>query len=168
MRKRVAVCFILLGFILITVFPQSGTVTTPKTGQSAPGSRFVDNGNGTIADKLTGLMWERAPSTTPMTWAEANLYADNLTLGGYADWRLPYRVEMRSLVQEAQSDYSSWLDSQGFMNIQPADYWSGTWFSYIGTDYGWVVNIRYGGTRSLDQHNSCYVWVVRGEPWRGE
>ncbi len=64
---------------------------------------FVDNGDGTITDHATGLMWQQADSVTGMTWEEALACAENLELGGYRDWRLPNAKELQSIVDYSRS-----------------------------------------------------------------
>lgn len=52
---------------------------------------YTDNGDGTISDNVTGLMWQQDPGDK-VTWEEAvnNLEAFNeAALGGYSDWRIP-------------------------------------------------------------------------------
>jgi Protein of unknown function (DUF1566) len=58
---------------------------------------YRDHGDGTITDRVTGLMWAKAP-TEPITWAEATAAAKRSHLGGYADWRLPSIKELYSLI----------------------------------------------------------------------
>jgi hypothetical protein len=62
---------------------------------------YIDNGDGTVTDNVTGLMWEQAP-TGDYSWEEAQEYCENLELGGYDDWRLPTLKELFSI-----SDFSS-------------------------------------------------------------
>lgn len=61
---------------------------------------YQNNGDGTITDKDTGLMWTQLPAA-PMNWNAALSYAENLSLGGYSDWRLPNIKELQTL-----TDYS--------------------------------------------------------------
>ncbi|MGA3086546.1 MAG: DUF1566 domain-containing protein [Thermodesulfobacteriota bacterium] len=58
--------------------------------------RFTSNKDGVITDNKTGLQWAPDPDQT-MTWDEAIQYAQNLRLGGFSDWRLPTRAELREL-----------------------------------------------------------------------
>ena len=60
-------------------------------------SHFTDIGNGTIKDNYTGLVWQKIQSSNAMTWDEALAYAENLTLAGKSDWRLPNIKELQSL-----------------------------------------------------------------------
>ena len=57
---------------------------------------FKDNGNGTVTDNNTGLIWQKTDGGE-MTFEKAVSYADTLTLGGYTDWRLPTGQELFSL-----------------------------------------------------------------------
>ncbi len=59
---------------------------------------YVDNGDGTVTDRATGLMWQKADSGTTMNWEEALSYAENLKYAGYDDWRLPNAKELHSIV----------------------------------------------------------------------
>ncbi len=61
-------------------------------------NNFVDNGDGTITDKATGLMWQQSDDGISRDWENALLYAESLTLVGYSDWRLPNAKELQSLV----------------------------------------------------------------------
>ena len=58
----------------------------------------VDNGDGTITDLATGLMWQKGDSGDTLNWVEALDYAENLSLAGYDDWRLPNAKELQSIV----------------------------------------------------------------------
>jgi len=61
-------------------------------------SGFTDNGNGTVAHALTGLIWQRDVDKWPdMTWVEANVYCRDLSLAGHDDWRLPTVAEGNSI-----------------------------------------------------------------------
>ncbi len=68
---------------------------------------FVDNGDGTITDNATALMWTQADSGEGMDWEAALAYAESFTYAGYEDWRLPNVKELQSIV-----DYSYAPDAQ--------------------------------------------------------
>ena len=77
------------------------------TGCSSEG-RFVDNGDGTVTDNCTGLMWQQdtadvngdgqSDNSDRLNWCNALNYCDNLTLAGHDDWRLPDVRELHSIV----------------------------------------------------------------------
>ena len=58
---------------------------------------YTDNGDGTVTDDNTGLMWQQTPPTDKMTYDETLEYIENLKIGGYTDWRLPTIKESFSL-----------------------------------------------------------------------
>jgi len=134
-------------------------------GVAWPAPRFVvGTGVGTtdqcVTDNLTGLMWVRAPSTTPDTWVNALTSANNLTLCGFSDWRLPNVNELESLVNSEVSSSAVFLNTLGFSNVQASFYWSSS--SYAGsTDIAWIVNMSDGSVFANDKSFSNYVWPVR-------
>ena len=66
----------------------------PNYGQN----NFVDNGDGTITDRATGLMWQKADDGIARDWENSISYAENLTLANFTDWRLPNAKELQSIV----------------------------------------------------------------------
>ncbi|MEM6911408.1 MAG: DUF1566 domain-containing protein [Verrucomicrobiota bacterium] len=73
----------------------------PLSGQDAayavsPPS-YQDNGDGTVTDRRTGLIWQQVPPLAFYSWSEAQSYAENLVLAGESDWRLPTIKELFSL-----------------------------------------------------------------------
>lgn len=73
---------------------------------------YTDNGNGTIIDNVTDLVWSQDISAASMTWEEAGDYCENLELGGYDDWRLPTVKELWSL--RNFSEGWPWIDTDFF------------------------------------------------------
>ncbi|MFN9210955.1 MAG: DUF1566 domain-containing protein, partial [Betaproteobacteria bacterium] len=71
------------------------------SGQDAqhPGRRpsYVDNGDGTVTDRVTGLVWAKAPSP-PVTFFDLDGFARASRLGGHDDWRTPTIRELYSLI----------------------------------------------------------------------
>ncbi len=73
-------------------------------GQTGYGTNhFVDNGDGTITDTATGLMWQKDDSQKGMDWGDALAYAEKLKLAGHDDWRLPNAKELQSIVDYTRS-----------------------------------------------------------------
>ncbi|MDC7223914.1 MAG: DUF1566 domain-containing protein [Spirochaetales bacterium] len=69
-------------------------------------NHYVDNGDGTVSDLATGLMWTK-DDMGPMNWKEALLACEDLRYAGYDDWRLPQIKELISLVDYSRSpDFS--------------------------------------------------------------
>jgi len=61
---------------------------------------FVNNGDGTVTDYYTGLMWAYAPGPA-VEWQNAIIYCNNNATAGYTDWRVPNLLELMSVM-----DYS--------------------------------------------------------------
>lgn len=81
-------------------------------------SSFVDNGNGTINDQATGLMWTQSDSGVGMDWEHALAWAQTKNgekFLGYSDWRLPNTKELQSLV-----DYTRSAEATAAANVGPA------------------------------------------------
>jgi len=76
-----------------TTFGEDSDYTAPP--EANPQS-FTDNGDGTITDNVTGLMWQKVDAGE-MTWENAVNNASAQTTGGYSDWRLPNPHELFSL-----------------------------------------------------------------------
>ncbi len=72
-------------------------------GPAYGANHFVDNGNGTVTDKATGLMWMKNDSAHPMNWQQALEYAKNSRDAGYSDWRLPNAKELQYIVDYSRS-----------------------------------------------------------------
>lgn len=66
-------------------------------------NKYIDNGDGTITDLATGLMWQQSDSGKGLDWEEAFSYAEELKLAGYDDWRLPNAKELQSIVDYTRS-----------------------------------------------------------------
>ena len=59
---------------------------------------YTDPGDGTVTDNVTGLMWVKDMGEK-MTWEDALSGAEDFTLAGYNDWRMPTIKELYSLIQ---------------------------------------------------------------------
>lgn len=66
-------------------------------------NNFIDNGDGTISDQATGLMWQKADDGTGRDWQESLAFAEDLELATYSDWRLPNIKELQSIVDYSRS-----------------------------------------------------------------
>ncbi len=112
-------------------------------------NHFVDNGDGTITDEATGLMWMQAEADSAMDWEHALAYADTLTLAGYDDWRLPDVRERQAIV-----DYSG-----VFPAVDPLFSCTPMVNEAGNDDYGyeWTSTSAYFGP---DQPEYYYAWYV--------
>jgi hypothetical protein len=159
-----------------------GNIELPQTGQKSsylggddgdlqkglswPLPRFVDLGDGTIVDKLTGLMWTKDANLAGFkTWQEALDYVASMNSGnienfGYTDWRLPNINELESLIDADQCS-PALPKGDPFNNVQSyTNYWSST--TYAGhTSHAWCVYMGNGSVGLYVKSGGYYVWPVR-------
>ena len=127
-------------------------------------NHYTDNGDGTISDNLTQLVWQKVPTLTPLTWEQALSYAEGLTLAGVSDWRLPNIKELQSLNDESvvnPSVNTAYLSAIGVKN-----YWSSTTLlpNPSNLTSAWYWNTQFGITTYDIKTNTNYVICVRGIP----
>lgn len=154
-----------------------------------------------ITDKLTGLMWPKngiigfeatdgggpiaqpdyansTPNLNHLTWTQAltavgNMNTATTKLCGYDDWRLPNKVELKSLVNYGAVSPANWLmygrgnsgvpvcDGACFANVQANYYWSSS-TNASDSNYAWRVNFNGGNVGAGRKTGTYYVWPVRG------
>ncbi len=141
-----------------------------KKGVAWPVPRFTDNGDGTVTDNLTGLIWlKNANCFKKRTWDNALIDCNGFSSGSCGltdgsragDWRLPNVKELQSLMD--YGEYNPALPSvHPFTGVQSSYYWSST--AYVGsTDLDWGVSLYNGFVSGLDNtYYYFYVWPVRG------
>ena len=130
-------------------------------------NNFSDNGDGTITDAATNLMWMQDDNGESMIWKDALSYAENTEFASYSDWRLPNAKELQSILDYSRSPditNSAAIDalfnaSQITNEAGQADYpfyWSGTthanWTE--GNEGAWGAYVAFG--RGLGNVNG---WV---------
>jgi len=89
-----------------TFFNSTSVISAPKEGDAFYGQdatyqgfqpSYNDNGDGTITDKVTGLMWQKDMGQQ-ITYSQAQTLAKSMTLGGHTDWRVASIKELYSLI----------------------------------------------------------------------
>jgi hypothetical protein len=65
---------------------------------------LIDNGNNTVTDTTTGLMWQQVPMSGTGVWENDLFYCETLELGTYKDWRLPNTKELVSIIDYGKYD----------------------------------------------------------------
>ena len=145
-----------------------------QAGVAWPNPRFTNNGDETITDNLTGLIWTKdanAPGPSACgpgaikNWQGALDYVACLNTNrylGYNDWHLPNRKELKSLVNYHQTHNGTWLNGQGFSNIQSNSYWSSS-TEASSSHHAWTVYVSGGGATTMRTKSESFdVWPVRG------
>jgi len=135
-------------------------VRAVRGGQPRPLDYLTDNGDGTVTDTTTGLMWEQATVTNSQDWFGGLNYCENLTLAEYQDWRLPNMKELASLSDLGRHDPA--VDTGYFPDTASSNYWSSTTYAH-STGLAWRVNAHHGHTHSpLSKPSIHHVRAVRG------
>jgi hypothetical protein len=120
---------------------------------------YTDNGDGTVTDNVTTLMWQQEDDDTTRTWDEACSYCDDLTLAGYSDWRFPSKKELMSIVD--YGTYNPSIDTTYFSGTDALFYWSST-TTPGPPSYAWAVEFYWGLVDNRYKSSSYYVRCVRG------
>jgi len=129
-------------------------VTTPTVIPN----HFTDNGNGTITDHLTNLVWQKEPNTNAVSWENALLYANNLILENDSDWRMPNIKELQSLNDEGFVSPS--VNTNIFSNMGVKKYWSST-TQQNQVANAWYWNTQFGITTYDPKINTNFIICVR-------
>ncbi|MBI5376565.1 MAG: DUF1566 domain-containing protein [Candidatus Schekmanbacteria bacterium] len=138
-----------------------------QAGVAWPSSRFTDNGDQTVTDNLTGLIWAKNADipNDDKTWQEALSYIASLNGSnylGFNDWRLPNVNELRSLVNVGEVDTYTWLNAQGFSNVESWYYWSSSTYA-TNKSHAWYVDMVHCYAYDAGKGDLNYVWPVRSE-----
>ncbi len=152
---------------------QDGAV---KAGVAWPKPRFINNNNGMVIDKLTGLIWlQNASCLGQKKWGDAVAVANRLAPSsapascGLKDgsrdgqWRLPNINELESLIDLSNDSGIALPAGHSFTTVQARRYWSS---SVRTTDRPggapWFVSMYDGFIGPYQPGLSYYVWPVRG------
>jgi hypothetical protein len=198
-RHGVAPLFPILLLSAIPVSAMPPTIELPRTGQTScwdpagvvfpdpvpciglgvdgsllvgwpwPAPRFLDPGDGTVTDTLTGLIWLENANCGARGWNAAIDDARTLATGQCGlsdgsqagDWRLPNAHELLSLIDaEVQWNHAR-LVALGFFGVQNDFYWTSTTHSN-SSNYAHKVSLGDGRLSSEDKSASHPFWAVRG------
>lgn len=123
---------------------------------------YTINGDGTVVDNVTALMWQQANPSTMYTWADAAAYCTTLTIGGHDDWRLPTRIELVSIVDEGVAPPGPAINTTAFPGTPAVNtgFWSATPVASAPTT-AYQVGFYYGNEISLGVTTQGYVRCVR-------
>ena len=170
------------GYVVVSTPPTTGAYAVVDTGQTncyndsavisppAPGQPFYgqdgnitgkqpayrNNGEGTISDLNTGLMWVQSRGTNQLMWAAAVANVTNCTVGGYADWRVPTIKELYSLTKFTGQNGFGFTSTAGYIPFIDTNYFG---FAYGS---GTSTNV---GSRVIDAQDwsaNAYVSTVMG------
>jgi hypothetical protein len=115
---------------------------------------FTDNGDDTVTDDLTGLMWQKTFGGE-MSQASAITYCDTLTTGGYDDWRVPEIQELVTITNLSRRYPSTYTTV--FPGVPNDRFWSST-ENVASTYQAWHVYFGDGGV-AVDGKTVTYIRV---------
>lgn len=121
--------------------------------------RFIENGDGTVTDSMTGLVWLKKADCIQGDWSTAAAKAAQLSSGqcGLTDgstpgsWRMPNRNEMQSLADRNQNNESDYLNFT-FLNADQSVYQEAILDSFFAEQYYW--------TSTTDAADTSEAWTV--------
>ena len=143
---------------------------------TTPSENFKINGNGTINDKKTGLMWKVASEGQTwsggkvsgaceiFTWRKAMKRVEAVNSGsvgdncGYNDWRVPTVEELATIVEKAA--YGPSINLEIFPGTPSSYYWSSTAESNFSSD-AQGVDFYGGGSKFYSKENNHFLRLVR-------
>ncbi|SDY24016.1 Protein of unknown function [Allochromatium warmingii] len=134
-----------------------------------PDPRYIIWQNGTVYDQQTRLMWKQCVEGTegdgcalgqPATLRLSSLKRSQeaWTFAGFADWRVPSREELRSLLQ--RRCYGVGIDSVSFPRTPAARFWTADPVSYY-RDSAWILDFATGHQGYGNRYDALYVRLVR-------
>lgn len=130
----------------------------------APDSRYTDNGDGTITDNQTTLMWKQCSegqteatcvgAARRMTWPEAIATSADANFAGFDDWRLPKADELKGLIESACSNPA--INERYFANTYAGGYWTSSKFE---GDDDYIRYVEFQSGKSSYNGESTYYAV---------
>jgi hypothetical protein len=85
---------------------------------------YADNGDGTITDHVTKLIWQKIAPSGTYIWNEAINYCKSLELAGFSDWQLPDIQSLLTIVDFSRSNPA--INKSFFLANTSLNYWSST------------------------------------------
>jgi hypothetical protein len=135
-----------------------GTITDKVSGEVK--KRFVDNGNGTVTDISTNLMWMQSPKRIAVSYEEAEDYCSELTQSGYSGWRLPTAQEWKDIIDKSQ-EAPALPKGHPFKNIVfSVSFWSKTKHTSMASRV-YIANLYNGEIGSSPKNDNLIAWAVR-------
>jgi hypothetical protein len=155
--------------------PELGRYVRCVRGRAYGENDFQDNGDGTITDRATGLMWVQQDSGKTMNWKDALAYAENLEFAGYDDWRLPNVKELQSIVDYSRAPDARSASARGpaldpLFKLSEKESWFWTSTTHIENQGGYYVCFGQGLSALMwqgHQMNAHGAGAVRSDPKSG-
>ncbi len=160
------IALIVMSWVVVSNAQTCNDSITPTT----PDSRFSDNGDGTVTDKKTNLIWMRCSlgqtwdgstctsSAATYTWQQALQAAANTTFGGSNAWQLPNIKQLSSIVEESCDGPA--INLYAFPATLSDYFWTSSPYA-SDNDNAWYVYFDYGYDNRNVKNSYHYVRLVR-------
>ena len=135
-------------------------VRAVRSGQTGSLHHLVVNGDGTVTDTTTGIMWQQVTDGIKYWWDATFSHCEALSLAGYDDWRLPNQRELHSIAEHETFNPS--INTDIFPDTGSTNYWSSTSVPSHLAHIAWFVDFYYGNRGWSDKSHSSYARTVRG------
>jgi tetratricopeptide (TPR) repeat protein len=159
------------------LFSQLKAIEKSQRPKQRLSCRYIDNGDGTVTDNKTGLVWlKNANCFGRQNWKTALESVANLAHGQYglsdgstpSMWRLPTKEEWEAMVDKRYekpalanaAETGQWTEGDAFLGVQASYYWSSTTDAEL-TSFAWYAYLYYGYVDISDKTYFNYVWPVR-------
>ena len=132
----------------------------PNSVPGLPNQQNLDTRSAdVVADRVTGLMWQRNLEDKLVTLPEARAQCEQVSLAGHDDWRLPSRVDLVSIIDLSRTEPA--INVTAFPATPSNWFWSS---SSVGEDpqAGWYVYFYFGYPKTDLASNQFSVRCVRG------
>lgn len=178
--------------ISVLLIGQVNATCNANIQKSKPNDLYIDNHDGTVTDKVTGLTWSKCSfgqtwvDNTPsdpsddacsgtassLTWMgalEAALSANSASFLGQTDWRAPNAKEVETLVEKAC--YGPAINTYYFPSTMTGYYWTSTPAVISRAESAFAISFTPSGMASADggvgpihkDYTPAYLMLVRGD-----
>ena len=178
--KRFLIAFGLVSCLLITAQAEVIKTKDFTARQRKHGENF-SRANGIVIDAYRGLQWQDAYSKEdlrksanqrenvwrnkkdenhkPLTYQDSLKYCQKLELGGFKDWRMPSKSELRTLIDyEAAKNIHMVAFHSAFIQVTASNYWV--------LESQMTINFQNSYIEYLDVENKAYLKCIRGNSQR--
>jgi hypothetical protein len=172
MKHNVIITVFCLIFLAIISLSPAGAMQTCKDSVIATASQktFNTHKNGIVSDDTTGLMWMQCSlgqkwegnscggTAGSFSWADGLQAATAQQFAGYADWRLPNKNELESIVKSSCASPS--INATVFPATPSAYFWSSTPYAAV-SHAAWSVDFGFGLVVASVKSGNIHVRLVR-------
>ena len=167
---------IVLAITLLGVINVHAQTCNENLAPTTPSERFLDNDDGTVSDKYTGLIWMRCAlgqtwdgvtcsgEAVEYSWQQALQTADGYNYADSSAWRVPDRKQLHSIAERSCFDPAINIDL--FPQTYADSYWTASPYDNATVanpyDFVWHVGFYSGSVNRSSRVNDVnYVRLVR-------